>query len=62
MLLRTQAHKSPTTQGAQGKLEEALPLYDRALAIDEKVLGPDHPDVAGDLNNKAMLLEDMVSC
>ena len=32
----------------QGKLEEALPLYDRALAIDEKVLG----DVAGDLNNK----------
>ena len=47
---------------AQGKLEEALPLYDRALAIDEKVLGPDHPDVAGDLNNKAALLSDMVSC
>ena len=47
---------------AQGKLEEALPLYDRALAIDEKVLGPDHPDVAMDLNNKAALLSDMVSC
>ena len=45
---------------AQGKLEEALLLYDRALAIDEKVLGPDHPDVAGDLNNKAMLLWTMV--
>ena len=47
---------------SQGKLEEALQLYDRALAIDEKVLGPDHPDVAGDLNNKALLLSDMVSC
>ena len=47
---------------AQGKIEEALQLYDRALAIDEKVLGPDHPDVAGDLNNKAELLRQMVSC
>ena len=47
---------------AQGKLEEALPLYDRALAIDEKVLGPDHPDVAIALNVKALLLKQMVSC
>ena len=27
-----------------------------ALAIDEKSLGPDHPDVAGRLNNLAQLL------
>ena len=52
--------KLPPT--AQGKLEEALQLYDRALAIDEKVLGPDHPDVARDLNNKAGLLRQMVGC
>ncbi|MDA2916307.1 tetratricopeptide repeat protein, partial [Nitrospinae bacterium AH_259_B05_G02_I21] len=31
---------------AQGKYAEAKPLYKRALAIREKVLGPDHPDVA----------------
>ena len=29
----------------------------RALAIDEKSLGPDHPDVARDLNNLAQLLQ-----
>ena len=28
----------------------------RALAIDEKALGPDHPDVAIDLNSLAGLL------
>ena len=46
----------------QGKLEEALPLYKRSRAIDEKVYGPDHPEVATDLNNEALLLQDMVSC
>jgi len=30
----------------QGKLEEALPVKERVLAIDEKVLGPGHPHVA----------------
>ena len=28
----------------QGKYAEAEPLYLRALAIDEKALGPEHPD------------------
>src|SRR5258707_3595641 len=37
---------------------EAEPLYRRALAIDERSLGPDHPDVARDLNNLAVLLHD----
>ncbi|CAM9713107.1 unnamed protein product, partial [Ectocarpus sp. 6 AP-2014] len=29
----------------QGKYEEVGPLYDRSLAIREKVLGREHPDV-----------------
>ena len=32
-------------------------LYRRALAIDEKSFGPDHPNVAIDLNNLARLLQ-----
>jgi tetratricopeptide (TPR) repeat protein len=36
---------------------EAEPLMRRALAIDEKSFGPDHPDVARDLNNLAALLQ-----
>ena len=47
---------------AQGKFEEALVLYKRSRAIDEKVYGPDHPEVATDLNNEAVLLKQMVSC
>ncbi len=34
---------------------QAAPLYQRALAIYEKVLGPEHPDVAMSLNNLAEL-------
>ena len=30
----------------------------RALAIDEKSFGPEHPNVARDLNNLALLLKD----
>ena len=41
---------------SQGRLDEADPLYERSLAIHEKVLGPDHPDVAMVLNNQANLL------
>ena len=37
---------------------EAEPLYRRALAIDEKSYGPDHPGVAIRLNNLAWLLRD----
>jgi tetratricopeptide (TPR) repeat protein len=39
----------------QGQYAEAEPLYQRALAIKEKALGPDHPDVATALNNVAAL-------
>ena len=41
----------------QGKLAEAEPLSRRAIAIDEKAYGPDHPEVATDLNNLAHLLQ-----
>ena len=41
---------------AQGKYAEAEPLYQRALAIWEKALGPDHPNVAVSLENYASLL------
>ncbi|MCP4546536.1 MAG: tetratricopeptide repeat protein, partial [bacterium] len=35
----------------QGKYANAEPLYKRALAMREKALGPQHPDVAQILNN-----------
>jgi hypothetical protein len=38
------------------RLDEAEPLYRRALASDEKSFGPDHPNVAIRLNNLAVLL------
>ena len=44
----------------QGKRAEAEPLYERSQAIVEKVLGPDHPDMAKVLDNRAMLLEAQV--
>ena len=36
---------------AQGRYAKAEPLYKRALAIVEKALGPDHPNVAKSLEN-----------
>ncbi|MBL7489029.1 FxSxx-COOH system tetratricopeptide repeat protein, partial [Frankia sp. AgW1.1] len=38
---------------------EALPLFERALAVTEAVYGPDHPDVSTRLNNLAMALQDL---
>ncbi len=40
----------------QGKYAEAEPLYRRALAIWEKALGPEHPNVAQGLEKYAKLL------
>ena len=40
---------------ARAAWAEAEPLYERALAIGEKALGPDHPDLATRLNNLAEL-------
>jgi tetratricopeptide (TPR) repeat protein len=44
---------------AQGKYTEAEPLYQRALAIVEKALGPEHSDVATVLENYAALLHKL---
>ena len=41
----------------QGKYEEAEPLFKRSLAIREKALGAEHPDVAQSLNNMGLLLK-----
>ncbi len=40
---------------AQGTYAEAEPLYERALTIFEKALGPERPDVATALENYAAL-------
>ena len=42
----------------QGLYSKAEPLYLRALAIDENVLTPEHPDTAASLNNLALLYEN----
>ena len=39
----------------EGKYSEAVPIAQRALALREKALGPDHPDVATTLHNLAAL-------
>lgn len=43
---------------ATNRLGEAEPLYRRALAIDEKSLGPEHPNLAAELSNLAQLHAD----
>jgi tetratricopeptide (TPR) repeat protein len=40
------------------RMAEAEPLYRRALTIDEKSFGPEHPNVATGLNNLAGLISD----
>ncbi|MCA9482266.1 MAG: tetratricopeptide repeat protein [Nitrospina sp.] len=37
----------------QSKFSEAEPVILRLIALDEKLLGPDHPNVAASLNNLA---------
>jgi tetratricopeptide (TPR) repeat protein len=44
--------------GALAAYAAARPLYERALAIDEKALGPEHPDTATSLNSLTLLLQE----
>ncbi|WP_406433255.1 tetratricopeptide repeat protein [Streptomyces sp. NBC_00631] len=44
---------------ARGQAALALPLEERALAVREAALGPDHPDTALRLNNLASTLSDL---
>jgi tetratricopeptide (TPR) repeat protein len=41
----------------RARLAQARPLAERALAITEAAHGPDHPDVAIQLNNLALILQ-----
>ncbi len=43
---------------ALGAYAQARPLLERALAIREKALGPEHPDTVTSLNNFALMLRD----
>lgn len=52
--------KTPPSLAAQGKYDEAKPLYKGSLAVMEKAVGHDHPEVALVLNNLAMLLQSQV--
>ena len=42
----------------RGSYVQAAPLYRRALAINEKVLGPEHPETATSLSRLASLVQD----
>lgn len=42
----------------RGRYQDGLPLFERARAIWERVLGPDHPHTATALNNLAALYQD----
>ena len=42
-----------------GEYAKAEPLYQEALRIWQKVLGPEHPDTATSLNNLAVLYQAM---
>jgi tetratricopeptide (TPR) repeat protein len=41
------------------ELAEAKVLFERALKIDEEAYGPDHPEVATDVNNLGGVLQDL---
>ena len=43
---------------AESRYSEAESLYERALAIREKTLGPEHPELATSLENYAALLRE----
>lgn len=45
---------------AQGKYAVAETLYERSQAIREKLLGPEHTDVASSLNNRALMFTRQV--
>jgi tetratricopeptide (TPR) repeat protein len=54
--LATSLNNLASLYQAQGRYAEAEPLHKRSLAIREKALGPEHPDVATALENYAALL------
>ena len=55
--LSTSLYSLAEVYRVQGRYAAAEPLYMRALAIDAKALGTEHPDVATVLNNLALLYD-----
>lgn len=60
MILLSPKHCVATLSSRQGKHAAADPLYARAIAIREEVLGPDHPDFAKWLTNRAESSKEQV--
>ena len=54
--LRSKRHHSIL----QGRYDEADGLYVRCIEVQEGALGPDHPELAVILNNRAILLRRQV--
>ena len=44
----------------QGELEEAKGMLERALEIEERAFGKDHPNIAAVLRNLGSVLQDLV--
>lgn len=53
----SKAHRLAKTLATEGRVDEAVALYRRAVTIRQATLGPSHPDVATTLHNLALLLE-----
>ncbi|MFT7835169.1 FxSxx-COOH system tetratricopeptide repeat protein [Saccharothrix sp. BKS2] len=51
--------RAATYLQTHGRPDLALPLFERALAIDEAVYGSDHPAVASNLENLGLALRDL---
>ena len=51
-------HRSGCYLSEHACYKEAEPLYQRALAIREQSLGPEHPEIATSLSNLAVLYRD----
>ena len=54
----TSLHNLASLHQDQDDLAGARPLFERALAISEKVLGAEHPYTATSLRNLARLLQE----
>jgi CHAT domain-containing protein/Tfp pilus assembly protein PilF len=50
-------HEEHLKLRSAGKFDEAIPLVERVLEIREKILGPEHRDVAAALNDLAILYD-----
>jgi len=53
----TRAHQLAKLLATAGRVDEAVALYQRAIAVKQQVLGPTDPEVATTLHNLALLLK-----